>query len=146
MLGVPLGCDEFVAGFVDKKLGRLQNTVDKLVDFEDSQASSYLLRVSYSIVRAVHFMRTTPLHLWKDQATKFDQMIRKAIVNILGFPMCDVTFMQVSLTPKLEVWGFAKLPNTLTWPTTQAGTNPRRLRVRCGLLRKGCLPNMYLNQ
>ena len=35
MLGVPLGCDEFVAGFVDKKLlGRLQNTVDKLVDFE----------------------------------------------------------------------------------------------------------------
>jgi hypothetical protein len=32
-----------------------------LVDFEDSQAASYLLRVSYSIVRAVHFMRTTPL-------------------------------------------------------------------------------------
>ena len=37
MLGVPLGCDEFLAGFVEKKpLGRLQNTVDKLVDFEDS--------------------------------------------------------------------------------------------------------------
>src|SRR6187402_454682 len=64
MLGVPLGCDEFVSKFVEKKLlGRLQCTVDKLVDFEDSQASSYLLRVSYSIVRAVHFMRTTPLHL-----------------------------------------------------------------------------------
>ena len=55
MLGVPLGCDEFVATFVEKKLlGRLQSTVDKLVDFEDSQASSYLLRVSYSIVRALH--------------------------------------------------------------------------------------------
>ena len=76
MLGVPLGCDEFLAGFVDKKLlGRLQNTVDKLV---------------YSTC-----------DLWKDQAIKFDQMIRKAIVGILGFPMDDVTFMQVSLTPKL---------------------------------------------
>ena len=79
MLGVPLGCDEFVLSFIEKKLlGRQQNTVDKLVDFEDSQASSHLLRVSYSIVRAVHFMRTT-FHLWKDQARQFDQMIRKAM-------------------------------------------------------------------
>ena len=102
ILGVPLGCDEFVATFVEKKLlGRLQSTVDKLVDFEDSQASSYLLRVSYSIVRAVDFMRTTPLYLWKDQARQFDQMIWKAIGSILGFFMDDVTFMQVNLTPKL---------------------------------------------
>ena len=33
-----------------------------LSEFEDSQAAFYLLRVSYSIVRAVHFVRvTTPL-------------------------------------------------------------------------------------
>ena len=33
MLGVPLGCDEFVSKFVEKKLlGRLQSTVDKLED------------------------------------------------------------------------------------------------------------------
>ena len=57
MLGVPLGDDVFVAEFVDKKLiGRLQKTVDKLVDFEDTQSATYLLRVSFSIVRAVHFM------------------------------------------------------------------------------------------
>ena len=42
MLGVPLGCDEFVSGFVEKKLlGRLQKTVDNLVDFEDSQAVTF---------------------------------------------------------------------------------------------------------
>jgi len=62
MLGVPLGSDLFVSEFVEKKLlGRLLSTVTKLVEFEDTQAASYLLRVSYSIVRAVHFMRTTPL-------------------------------------------------------------------------------------
>ena len=97
----PLG-DEFVSGFVEKKLlGRLQKTVDSLVDFEDSQAASYLLRVSYSIVRAVHFMRTTPLEKWRDQAAQFDRMIRRAIENILGFPMSDFTFAQACLTPKL---------------------------------------------
>ncbi len=53
-----------------KLLGRLQQTVDRLVDFEDSQAASYLLRVSYSIVRAVHFMRTTPMELWEKQAVE----------------------------------------------------------------------------
>ena len=62
MLGVPLGDDGFVSDFVRKKLlGRLSETVKKLVGFEDTQAATYLLRVSYSIVRAVHFMRTTPL-------------------------------------------------------------------------------------
>jgi hypothetical protein len=41
--------------------------------------------VSFSIVRAVHFMRTTPLAQWKEQAEKFDNMIRSAIERILGF-------------------------------------------------------------
>ena len=68
MLGVPMGSDAFVSGFVEKKLlGRLQETISKLVDFEDSQSAMFLLRVSYSIVRAVHFMRTTPLHQWRRQ-------------------------------------------------------------------------------
>src|SRR4051794_5837406 len=41
MLGVPLGNDSFVSGFVEKKLlGRLLDTVNRLVEFEDT--SSYL--------------------------------------------------------------------------------------------------------
>jgi hypothetical protein len=51
-----------VSGFVEKKLlGRFLDTVNRLVEFEDTQAATYLLRVRFSIVRAVHFMRTTPL-------------------------------------------------------------------------------------
>ena len=109
MLGVPLGSAEFVSGYVEEDLlGRLQKTVDKLMDFEDTQAASYLLRVSYSIVRAVHFMRTTPLHLWREQALKFDAMIRHAIERILGFPMSDMTFAQATLTPKLGGLGLRR--------------------------------------
>ncbi len=51
MLGVPLGTDVFVSDFVEKKLlGRLQDTVNRLVEFEDTQAAAYLLRVSFSIL------------------------------------------------------------------------------------------------
>ena len=79
MLGVPLGDDVFNSRFVEGKLlGRLQDTVSKLVEFEDTQAATYLLRVSFSIVRAVHFMRTTPLSQWQQQAVKFDSMISQS--------------------------------------------------------------------
>ena len=109
MLGVPLGDDGFVSGFVEGKLlDRLQDTVNKLVEFEDTQAATYLLRVSFSIVRAVHFMRTTPLVQWKQQAEKFDVMIRSAIEKILGYPMDDPTFAQACLTPRLGGLGLRK--------------------------------------
>ena len=40
MLGVPLGSDAFVGDFVGKKLlARLQSTISKLIEFEDSQSS-----------------------------------------------------------------------------------------------------------
>jgi hypothetical protein len=110
MLGVPLGEDIFVSEFVEAKLlGRLSKTVERLVEFEDTQAASYLLRVSFSIVRAVHFMRTTPLAQWKEQAEKFDKMIRSAIERILGFPMNDPTFAQACLTPRLGGLGLRKV-------------------------------------
>ena len=46
-----------------------------------------MLRVSYIIVRAVHFMRTTPLEQWMEQAVKFDSMTRSAIECILADPL-----------------------------------------------------------
>jgi hypothetical protein len=107
MLGVPLGSDVFVSKFVEGDLiEKLTNTVAKLVAFEDSQA--YLLRVSYSIVRAVHFMRTTPLRQWRKQGSEFDDMVREAASNILGHPLNERTFTQAALTPKLGGLGLRK--------------------------------------
>ena len=109
MLGVPLGSDAFVSKVVEGSLiGRLTNTVAKLVAFEDSQAAAYLLRVSYSIVRAVHFMRTTPLRQWQKQGAEFDEMVRDAASSILGHPLNERTFAQAALTPKLGGLGLRK--------------------------------------
>ena len=110
MLGVPLGNDAFVSNFVEKKLiGNLCETVSKLVEFEDSQAASYLLRVSYSIVRAVHFMRTTPLHQWEKQGEKFDGMMQDAAGKILGTSMSERASVQAALTPKLGGLGLRRV-------------------------------------
>src|SRR6185437_6259406 len=109
MLGVPLGSDEFVADFVQKKLlGRLCATVNQLVAFEDSQSAFFLLRVSFSIVRAVHFMRTTPLRQWREQAESFDSLVRDAAEQIFGFAMPNDVYAQACLTPMLGGMGLRK--------------------------------------
>src|SRR3954468_8432103 len=60
MLGVPLGSDEKAAAYVEGKLfGKLTTMVNRLTDFDDVQAAFFLLRVSFTIVRATRFMRTT---------------------------------------------------------------------------------------
>ena len=140
MLGVPLGDGAFVSKFVEGKLlDRLQETVNRLVEFEDTQAATYLLRVSYSIVRAVHFMRTTPLEQWKEQAVKFDSMIRSAIESILADPMSDETYAQACLTPRLGGLGLRKVFEHAGLAYHATGMKRRRLREKCGCRLLVCL-------
>ena len=101
MLGVPLGSDAKAATYVEKKLlNRLSVMVDRLADFDDIQSAFFLLRTSFSIVRATHFMRTTPLKKWFEQAEKFDKHMWDAAQNILGFPISEWSWKQACLTPR----------------------------------------------
>ena len=53
MLGVPLGSAEFSNTYVkDGLLSATEGVMDKLIEFEDTQAAMYLLRLSFGIVRA----------------------------------------------------------------------------------------------
>ena len=106
MLGVPLGSDVFCSEFVNKELlSSLPKTLGLLSEFEDSQSAFFLLRVSYSVVRATHFMRTTPLGQWGDQAKEFDRQVRRTAETILGVPFTEEVYLQASLTPTLGGMG-----------------------------------------
>ena len=60
ILGVPLGSQEFTESFVKRDLLDVaEGVMSKLIDFEDTQAAIFLLRLSFGIVRATHFI---PLH------------------------------------------------------------------------------------
>ena len=85
MLGVPLGSQEFVEKFVERELlGTAEGVMSKLIEFEDTQAAMFLLRLSFGIVRANHFMRTTPLSLWSKQAKEFDTLVGQTVFQCLG--------------------------------------------------------------
>jgi hypothetical protein len=87
MLGVPLGSGENVSVFVEERLiGRAKDVMQKLSGFEDTQSALFLLHLSFASVRAVHFMRTTPLLSWSKQAADFDRLVRVTAEKILGCP------------------------------------------------------------
>jgi hypothetical protein len=110
MLGVPLGSDEKAATYVEGKIfGKLRSMVNRLAEFDDLQSAFFLLRVSFSIVRATHFMRTTPLSKWQVQARKFDETIRSAAESILGAPFSDQCYKQACLTPRLGGLGLRRV-------------------------------------
>jgi hypothetical protein len=69
-----------------------------LSQWEDSQAAYYMLRSSYSIVRATHFSRCAPLPTWLDAATDFDLTVRDTAEKILCFPITDTMYDQASMS------------------------------------------------
>jgi len=97
MLGVPLGSSDFVSNMF------------KLVEFDDSQAAMYLLRLSYGIVRANHFMRTTPLSQWADVANKFDLCIRDSVAQILGTTFPGDSYIQACVSTKIGGLGIRRV-------------------------------------
>ena len=110
MLGVPIGSLEFNNSFVSKKLfSILTPALEKLTDFNDSQAAFFLLRTSFNIVRATHFMRTVPLSRWLNPARIFDDSIRSAAEAILGYPFPESAYRQACLTPKLGGLGLRRV-------------------------------------
>jgi hypothetical protein len=110
MLGVPLGSDEKAAAYVEKKLlHKLSVMVERLSDFDDMQSAFFLLRTSFSIVRATHFMRTTPLAKWRKQAKRFDKEIWDAAQSILALVFSEQSWKQACLTPRLGGLGLRKI-------------------------------------
>src|SRR3954447_5778388 len=87
---------------------RLAEAMDRLEALEDSQSALYLLRVSFSIVRATHFMRSTPLAHWRAQAEGFDARLRRTAESILGSPFSDPVYAQAALSPSLGGLGLRR--------------------------------------
>src|SRR6476659_4345603 len=69
----------------------------------------YLLRISYGIVRANHFMRTTPLPQWKDIANKFDLCVRETVSKIIGTTFPDDSYRQACISTKIGGLGVRKV-------------------------------------
>jgi len=110
MLGVPLGSDPFVADYVERELlPTTKKFTQQLVEFEDTQSAMYLLRLSFGIVRANHFMRTTPLHQWEEHAKKFDATIRGATELIIKHNLPSAAYDQACVSTRFGGLGIRKV-------------------------------------
>src|SRR3982751_4668852 len=78
--------------------------MDRLQELEDSQSAMFLLRTSYGIVRATHFMRTTALDCWRVEAEEFDREVKRVAEAILGTPLSEA-----ALTPSLGGLGLRRV-------------------------------------
>jgi hypothetical protein len=113
MLGVPLGSDDFVAEFVkDGLLPTTRSVCEKLEEFEDAQSAMYLLRLSYGIIRANHFMRTTPLLQWSKHADDFDTIVLNTTQSILDAPSPPLPMLRLASLPASAAWGSGELSIT----------------------------------
>ena len=109
ILGVPLGSDDCVASHVEKELiPAALRVTEKLMEFEDSQAAMYLLRISFGIIRANHFMRTTPITQWSAQAVEFDHIMRNASERIVGQPFTEDAYDQACVSPRVGGLGIRR--------------------------------------
>src|SRR5256714_8370570 len=108
MLGVPLGSQEFTEKFVKRDLLDVaEGVMSKLIDFEDTQAA---MRLSFGIVRATHFMRTTPLSLWSKQAEEFDEKVsQKTVFQCLGVKPTDEAYAQASVSTTIGGLGVRRI-------------------------------------
>jgi len=113
ILGVPLGSAEFIDEFVKNELcSATEGVMNKLVEFEDTQAALYLLRLSFGICRATHFMRTTPLSLWSEQAAKFDSVVGHTVFQCLGLKPVPEAYDQASVSTKIGGLGIRRIVDT----------------------------------
>ena len=130
MLGVPLGDAESVDGYVERDLvKKSEGIMSKLIEFEDTQAALYLLRLSFGICRATHFMRTTPLSLWSKQASKFDTVVGHTIFQCLGLKPVPEAYDQASISTTIGGLGIRRIVDhakgafTASWHEAQGITH-----------------------
>jgi len=130
ILGVPLGSASFTEEFVkDSLLEITEGVMNKLIEFEDTQAAIFLLRLSFGIVRANHFMRTTPLSLWAKQAEEFDSKVCHTVFQCLGLKPTAEAYEQVSVSTTIGGLGVRRIVDhakgafTASWFEAQAITH-----------------------
>ena len=132
ILGVPLGSQEFTESFVKRDLLDVaEGVMSKLIDFEDTQAAIFLLRLSFGIVRATHFMRTTPLSLWSKQAGEFDEKVSQTVFQCLGLKPTDEAYAQASVSTTIGGLGVRRILDhangafTASWHEAQVITGEK---------------------
>ena len=109
LLGSPIGdeeyCTNFISDFVKK---RLNHTLTALATVNDAQVFHALVRLTSSLCRIVHLLRTVPHIFCRNALIFFDSSLRKAFCQGMGLLFDDNAWTQICLPFTLGGFGIRK--------------------------------------
>ena len=98
LLGSPIGPSAFCEETVSKRIRKVQESVARLHDLQDSQLETTLLR---SCLKFAHVLRTCPPCFIPKALGFFDDIIRDALSDLTGRPVPDWSWLKASLPSSL---------------------------------------------
>ena len=85
---VPLvGSADFVQSHIDKKMKKLEETLDALMVLPNPHVAYYLMRQAAGVCKVLFLMRTAPSDMLKDLFHRFDDK-QKRVLEHLFKPSC----------------------------------------------------------
>ena len=104
-LKTPIGSNNFVNEYLEKKLSRLEKEVRLLSEMTHLHECFTLLRSCASACKVTHLMRTIPPLQLTTFLTGFDTLLRKAMEKILGHDLSDQQWLICQLPGKYGGFG-----------------------------------------
>ena len=99
-LKAPIGNDQFVQNWLEKKLQRLKKIVNILSKMPHKHEAATLMRYTALVCRVVYLTRILPPNQISNFIKQFDATIRSGFENLLGIPINDLWWEIAKLPPK----------------------------------------------
>ncbi len=113
LLGSPLwGPDKFIASQVPSVVDKVMEMQSKILELEDPEVETHLLRSCLGVCKANHILRTVPKHIISEQLQKFDDSLRSSLSRIIHSTIPDHSWQQASLPFRLGGFGIRKAMDT----------------------------------
>lgn len=100
VLGTPIGNDEYIRNFTEKKIEKISGTINKLKNLNNLQMFLILLRFCTGLPKFIYILRSIKPEIIIEQINKFDEMINLNLEFILNHPISKTTRMEISLPTK----------------------------------------------
>ena len=100
ILGSPIGSSKHVANFLEGKLKKVAQLMEKFEQLEDPQVAYSLLRSCASFGKFSYYIRTVPPDMVKDSTIVFDVAVRSCFEKIVSSSLTDDQWSQCTLNLK----------------------------------------------
>lgn len=106
---VPIvGSEEFIREWVDLKMGIIKKVLEGVRGLSSRHVALYLLRGAGDACRVVYYLRTTPADMIRPFIEEFDQGLRAAFEEVVGFRVSDRQWDQAALGTKSSGIGLCR--------------------------------------